>query len=257
VTSASRTSSASSATVPGIGLRIYRCLQWLIIIGVMGGMVWGWQFLKDPAKFPVKAVKVEASYQHVSRETLQRAVMPYVEERSFFDIDVNGLKHSLLQIPWVADVKVQRIWPKTLVIRVKEQHPVAQFGNKMLINAQGQLFSPPNDTFPANLPVLRGKEDKAAKLWQYYHEISAILAPLRLSIRELDLNDRQSFDLVLNNGTKLFLGHHQVLFRLQRFVKVYPQIFTSPSVQAESVDLRYENGLTIKWRQSQAVVIKK
>jgi cell division protein FtsQ len=245
----SSTARTSSAPLPSIGFRIYRALQWLIIVGVVIGLVWGWKFLKDPTQFPVKKVKVEAGYQHLDRQALQQLVIPYVGH-SFFDVDVKGLKQSLSQLPWVAEVKVQRVWPDTVVIKVSEQQPAAQFGSQALINAQGQVFTPPVSTFPPNLSVLKGKEDKIAKLWQYYRQLDPVLAPLHLSIAELELNNRQSVSLVLSNGIQLFLGQSQVLFRLQRFVKLYPQIFASASATAESVDLRYENGLTVKWRQT-------
>ncbi len=240
-------SSASQTSIqPGLGFRIYRLLQWLIIVAAAIGLIWGWQFLRDPVRFPVRTVKVEAGYQHVDKQTLAQIVMPYVE-RGFFGLKVRSLKQHIAQLPWVAQASVVRVWPDKIIIQIQEQQAVAQFGNAALINEQGQLFRPPVNTFPANLPVLNGNEDKTTKLWQYYQEMNAVLMPLQLSIRELDLNNRQSVNLVLSNGTVVLLGHNQILSRLQRFVKVYPQIFTSTNAHAERVDLRYENGLTIKW----------
>lgn len=239
-------SRASSQTLPKFGFRLYRALQWVIIIGVLFGVFWGWKFLKNPAEFPIKSVKVQASYQHINPQTIQQIVLPFVN-RSFFNVDINGLKQSLLQLPWVEDVKVQRVLPDTLVIKVVERQPVARFENA-LINANGQIFIPPANTFPQNLPILKGKEDKIPKLWQYYQALNPVLTPLKLAIHELEINNRQSVSLVLTNGTLVFLGNTQVLPRLHRFVKVYPQIFANPAAHADSVDLRYENGLTVKWR---------
>ncbi len=54
--------------------------------------------------------------------------------------------------------------------------------------------------------------------------------------------------LLLNNGTKILIGRKDSLPRLQRFVKVYPEIFKTPQAQAESIDLRYDNGLSVKWQ---------
>lgn len=247
MSSASRT---SSSTATGLSFRIYRVCQWLVIIAVIVGGIWAWQLLRQPDRFPVQSVKIEASWHHVNRQAVQQLIMPYVLARGFFSLDVNGIRQKLMQMPWVAEAKVQRVWPGTLVIKITEQRAMARFGDKALLNEKGQLFYPPLTSFPSGLPVLRCQPDKLTKVWEYYQQINQIIAPLGLTTRELDLTRRHSVTLVLSNGTRLFLGHTQIFYRLKRFVVVYPQIFVSKEAHAESVDLRYENGLTVKWREA-------
>ena len=62
------------------------------------------------------------------------------------------------------------------------------------------------------------------------------------------MDNRQAYSMVLNNGAQVLLGRREPLPRLQRFAKVYHKIFTPTSAQAERIDLRYQNGLTVKPR---------
>jgi cell division protein FtsQ len=217
-----------------------------VVASLSLALILGWFRLRDPTQFPVRIVKVQAAYQHVNREILQQVILPYVNG-GFFNMNTAKLEQQLKQVPWVADAGVQRVWPDKVVINITEHKPVARYGDHQLINEKGQIFTPPAAEMVENLPFLNGSPEQTQQLWQDYQELNAAIAPLKLSIQSLTIDDRQTLSLVLNNGTKVLLGQTQALPRMQRFVKVYHKIFTSPEMQAISIDLRYENGLTVKW----------
>ncbi|MFT3741746.1 MAG: cell division protein FtsQ/DivIB [Gammaproteobacteria bacterium] len=227
-----------------IGWRIYRTLQILVSIAILIAMIWGWQMLHDPEQFPVKKVRIQAPYQHVSQQDLQQHILSFVN-RGFFNLNAHQLSVQLLQMPWVASAEVGRIWPDIVTIHIAEQVAVAQWGDQALLNTQGNLFSPPVASFPPHLPQLKGDEQQRVWLWQTYQQLSTLLATIGLNIRQLSSDDRQSLSVTLTNGTQLILGRIDPLLRLQRFVKVYPKI-TPSSAQAATIDLRYENGFTVK-----------
>ena len=81
----------------------------------------------------------------------------------------------------------------------------------------------------------------------YYQQASTILAPLNLQVVEMRLNSDNDWQVVLNNGLKVQLGQNEILTRLQRFVKVYPKVFANGKKKAKTVDLRYANGMAIRW----------
>ncbi len=232
-----------------LGSQIYRTIRLLLVIAVAMGLLWGWYIAKDPDRFPIRSIKVQATYQHVDRLSLENIIMPYVNH-GFFNLNTSHLQKQLLELPWLADAKIHRIWPDTIVIKLTEQQAAAKWGNISLINADGQIFTPALNTFPSGLPVLNGPDNEVEQLWQYYREMSAILAPLGLKIKELNLNARQALNLILTDDTQILLGRTHAEDRLKQFASVYKKIFTSSKVSARTVDLRYDNGLAISWRNN-------
>jgi len=232
-----------------LGTRIYRIIQLLVTCALVFALIYGWEWLSDPAEFPIRTVKIEAAREHVDQQTLQTLVLPYVTQ-GFIQLNTTEIKERLLELPWVAEVHVERIWPDTVIIRVTEQQAVARWGKMGVLNTTGQIFRPPEETIPTGLPLLNGPYDQATTLWGIYEQITQTLKPLGLSLQQLDMDERLSLQVQLNNGTRVLLGKTEPLPRLQRFAKVYPKIFTSPDAQAAYIDLRYENGLSIKWQNA-------
>ena len=64
----------------------------------------------------------------------------------------------------------------------------------------------------------------------------------------LNLTPERSWDFVLSNKIKVMLGDVDIEHRLQRLVKLYPKIVGSKPEQVRRIDLRYANGLAVKWR---------
>lgn len=232
-----------------LSTRIYRIIQLLVTCVLLLALFYGWRWLSDPLEFPVKSVKIQASCEHVDRETLRAQILPYVSQ-GFIRLNTAALEKQLLTFPWLAKVEISRIWPNTVVIKITEQEAIARWGDQNLLNAKGEVFTPPPNTIPTNLPLLSGPADQIANMWKNYEDITQILKPLNLSVYKFDMDERLSLALELQNGTRILLGKTDPLPRLQRFAKVYPKVFTSPTAQAEYIDLRYENGLSIKWRDS-------
>lgn len=210
-------------------------------------LIWAWVLVHDRNFMPVKKVQIDASYRHLERQSLAAAITPFVTDQGLFTVNADALKQNLLQIPWVYEVLVQRIWPDTIKIKLIEQTPVAIWNNTSLLNAQSAIFSPPPATFPAGLPHLNGPADQAALVWQTYQQFSAELAPIGLQISQIDLNPRRSWQMVLNNNTLILIGRTDLSERLQRFIAAYPKIFVN-NAKAQSVDLRYTAGFAVQWQ---------
>lgn len=63
--------------------------------------------------------------------------------KSLFSFDINAIKTTLEQVPWVNAVSVERRFPDTLFIRISEREPVAIWRNKrqtFLVDRDGQLI---------------------------------------------------------------------------------------------------------------------
>jgi cell division protein FtsQ len=201
---------------------------------------------KNIESFPIHHVKIFGA-QHVDHESVQKLIFPLVS-RSFFGIDVDKIKERILQLPWVAQVVVRRTWPDLVVVSINEKKPVALWNNNSLLSSAGELFTPQMGTYPTNLPQLMGPAGEQIMMSQYYDKINGILSPLHSKITRLELTPSMAWSLTLDNGMKLTIGHKDILTRLNHFVKVYSKIVGDRVFDVEYIDLRYPNGMAVKWK---------
>src|SRR5258706_9074939 len=82
--------------------------------------------------------------------------------RSLYLFPMTERRNSLLNIRWVRDASIQRIWPNRIVVRIAERQPVAFIklqGDSMtrwaLIDDEGVILDPPPKA-PFQLPLLGG-----------------------------------------------------------------------------------------------------
>jgi cell division protein FtsQ len=202
--------------------------------------------IKSSEYFPVHNVKIFGA-QHVNHTDVQKLVSPLIGN-GFFAVDVDKIKERLLQMPWVAQVVVRRVWPDLVVVAINEKNPVALWNDNSLLSSAGELFTPEVKTYPAGLPQLSGPAGEQILMAQYYAKMSSVLTPLHCKITRLELSPAMAWSLTLNNGTKLSIGHKDILTRLNHFVKVYPKIVGDRISDVEYIDLRYPNGMAVKWK---------
>ena len=201
---------------------------------------------KSAKYFPIKQVSV-AGVQHVNSQEMQRLLKPLVD-KDFFAVNLVFIKEQLLQQPWIASASVRRVWPNHIVIQIAEKIPFARWNDTSLLSSSGELFRPAVETYPTDLPKFVGPEGKQIYMLESYSKISGLLAPLHFRITRLELSPSQSWNITFANGVKLQVGHKDILTRLSHFVKVYPKIVGNRVAEIDSIDLRYSNGLAVRWK---------
>ncbi|MFA6408754.1 MAG: cell division protein FtsQ/DivIB [Gammaproteobacteria bacterium] len=207
------------------------------------------QSSKSIQPFPIRNIRLIATFQHLEPQNIRFLIASYTP-RGFFAFNPQELSKDLLRIPWVHDVSVQKIWPDRVVIHLGEQHPVAIWNNKFLLNQDGQIFQPKGGSFPAGLAHLFGPDDSSVEVLQNYLVIKQVVQSLGYSnISELAVDEYQSWRLLLPNGLTLLLGSQSVLDRLKLFTHLYPKIHNT-NKSAKIADLRYKNGFAIQWEDT-------
>ncbi len=198
--------------------------------------------------FPIRTVRVYGVNRLDTRE-IQDMLVPMVS-RGFFSTNVEYIRDRLLQMPWVSDLYVRRVWPDQIEVTVIERNAVAQWNDTSLLSTGGDLFSPKKGTYPIHLPKLVGPPGQQIIMLQYFKYINRLLLPLHAKISSLELTPYFSWKLILDNGMKLQMGHKDILTRLNHFVKVYPKIIGARAAEIEYVDLRYPNGMAVRWKET-------
>ena len=184
----------------------------------------------------------------MAREAVQQRIAPFVEA-SFFKVDLNGMRHDLEQMPWIAHVEVRRVWPDQVQVNLEEQLPIARWGDEALLNNRGQAFAPNNLNHYEHLPQLHGPKRAQQRVMQQYQMLSQMLRPLGFSIASLELRERGSWFLTTSQGIELLLGRDHVVEKMRRFNAIYQKALQAQSEKIARIDLRYANGLAVAWRE--------
>ncbi len=207
----------------------------------------GFLYISDEHRFPINTVKISANFQHITRHQLETVLSAY-QDNSFFSLPIGQLHNELLALDWASDVSVQRIWPDVLSIKLIEKDPVAKWNNS-LITDSGQLFNAGQPTDNLGLVELQGPDGQEKDVLQIYKKLSKLLSNFDLHVASLKLHKNQSWDLSLTNGIHLLLGKQDIEKRLVRFCKAYHATFAAKTEQVVRVDMRYERGMAVQWKQ--------
>lgn len=201
---------------------------------------------------PIVTLRLTGPFQRVSAIQIEALVEPYARA-GFLDVDIEALQTALTALPWVASVEVRRRYPGTLEIGVREERPVACWGERGLLNAAGELFLPDAEHVPAELPRLKGPPGTEAQVTQRYFAVQEQLEHRGMSAASVTLDERGAWAFQTSNGLQVRLGANGVDDRIERFFQVLDRTLTHMAGEVDYVDMRYPNGFAIGWKSPAAV----
>ncbi len=195
----------------------------------------------------IEKVHIEGVLTFVTEEQIKNAIGAEVSA-NLVSVNLDRIKEKLEALPWIRAAEIRRQWPDALSITVEEEIAIARWGNKQLLNQQGQVFQPDNIEELQQLPLLVGPDHSESKVMRQYQEFNQLLYPLGVRIRDLTLNNSGSYELTLTNGVWVKLGRQDVLERLRRLVVFLQSEYGKDMQQIVAIDLRYRNGLAVARR---------
>ncbi|MEX1222813.1 MAG: cell division protein FtsQ/DivIB [Idiomarina sp.] len=220
----------------------------LVLVMTSGGSWWLQQQLMDANQMPLRRLLVQGELQQVAASEVQQALRSQ-PLGSFFSADVDELRQRVEALAWVDRASVRKEWPDLLRVYVVEQQPIAYWNDNLLVNQRGELFSADVKGLAAGLPYLYGPPDAATETLSTYQRLSTLLELNGFVVRALRLSERFAAELVLEDGTEIRLGREARLQRIQRFIDLYPAIEKQQQGAIDYVDLRYDTGVAVRWRE--------
>ena len=220
------------------------------------GLIWvAWNKAKtyETDAAPIRYVRTEGVFEYISKDEVKRTLLPLVKT-GFFSADMQAIKQAVMQMPWVEKVRVKRVWPDAIDIKVYEQTAYVRWGENSLLNEKGEKFTPANVAEFGDLPLLNGPAGQEQKLLEIMKGIRTTLADQALELVEFSINDRRSWKIVLADGMEILLGRKDQLKHFQRFLKALA-LFEQEQINAiATVDLRYPNGFAVSWKPDTAAI---
>lgn len=223
------------------------------VIGFLIGIMQLVEVLKDEQQVPLARLNVQGQLTQLSEEDIRQALTA-TEMGSFFTADVNQLRQRVEQLPWVEKASLRKVWPDRLAVHVTEREPLAYWNNDRLVTAEGKVFKAPIDEqqLEQPLPYLFGPEDAVETTLEQFNNLQQMLQVNGFEVKAMRLTQRFAVSAVLANGIELKLGREATLERIKRFIDVLPQVKkhqNSEQQVIDSVDLRYDTGAAVSWRE--------
>ena len=229
-------------------LRGSRFIGGLLGLGLIASLTWGGMYLSNPDTLPIKQVRIEGDFTRLSPIDLQLLVTDKVRG-GFFNLNVDAVRLALLNEPWVSEVTVKRIWPDALRVIVIEQVPSVRWGESGLLNNKGKYFAPELESIPIELPKLSGPAGTEIMMLERFNTMQEHVRAIGFNIASVTLDERRAWSFKLDNGIKIVLGRRDFKERFNRFLNLIPTTLSGRLDQTDSIDMRYTNGFSIKWKK--------
>lgn len=225
-----------------------RVLGVVLVLTVIAAAVW--PLLHKGAGMPmVSRLEIAGGLRAPAAERLRVALAPLLHS-PLLDLDMNALRQTAEREPWVAQVRVERRWPDAVRVSVIERQPVARWGAASLLTAEGTVFAPPADEWPAGLVQLHGPEGRGGEVLQTFHRLNDQLAATVFAPVALAWGARGEWTARTASGMELRLGRGEPLIAAALLQGVAAQMLAPREAEIAYVDLRYTNGFAVGWRDT-------
>lgn len=198
---------------------------------------------------PVETVVVDGATRHIDKTVIANQVAGGINGR-ILELDLGAIQERLVEEPWINEVEVRRAWPPALQVKLIEEVPVARWGNRGLLNHQGDIFWPEKIDAYQFLPELLGPSHETVRIMQQFRDLNSLFIRSQITLAGLELESRGAWTLHLNNGIKVVAGRDDLMPRLRRFIQVYETQLVKQQESIEEVDIRYTNGVAVKWKKN-------
>lgn len=229
-----------------------RLVGWLLAVALVAlpvvALLNGWI---GAGHWPLTKLRATGEFERVDAALLRTTLMPYAR-RGFFAVRLADAQAAVAQLPWVETAVVRKRWPDVLEVRVVEHRPFARWGADRLLSEHGRLFPANGIVAPAGLPQFAGPDSRVTEVVALYNESSTLFTLIGMDVQAVELDPRGSWSIGLGKGgagidTQVVVGRREARARLDRFVRLLPQLLTQKTQVLARADLRYTNGFALSW----------
>lgn len=232
---------------------VLRLVAWLVAVALVAlpvvALLRGWI---GSEQWPLRTLRAQGPFERVDDAQVRRMLLPYAR-RGFFAVDLRAAQGAVAALPWVEHAEVRKRWPDVLEVRITEHRPYARWGRERLLSERGRLFAARGTPVPAGLPRLGGPDARVRDVVELYQQSRELFAPMGLRVDGVELDARGSWSVSLVNraggggATRVLVGRNEARGRIDRFVRLLPQLLAMPGRRIEQADLRYTNGFALTW----------
>lgn len=214
-------------------------------------------FLAGPADYGQESANIQLSGVRYASRTRILRLFDQDYGRSVYLLPLKARRNALLDVSWVQQASIVRVWPDRVMVAVTERKPVAfvklpadGITRWALIDDEGVILDPPARA-PFKLPVLSGvptgePQSKRAKRVRRMLQLMKDLGRHADGVSEVDVSDLDDLKIswaVQGRAVTLLLGETNFSSRLENFLEHYSDIHRKMP-QASTFDLRLDDRIT-------------
>ncbi|MCS7280244.1 MAG: FtsQ-type POTRA domain-containing protein [Desulfobacterota bacterium] len=206
-------------------------------------------FIKEEPILRLKGIKVSGCDQ-IKEEEIISLVLPKLG-KSILNLDTQTIRKALMAHPYVAEVKVKRVYPFYLHIAIREKSPTALWakpdGTVKIVDEEGRPFRDLMLREKSKLPLIHAENEENLKEglillkgWVAQNIVkSDFIAELVYS--------RKAVRVVTTDSVEILLGREDFEKRLKKALKVMEDA-KRRGVLIKCIDARFEKGAIIRER---------
>ncbi|WP_305041627.1 cell division protein FtsQ/DivIB [Geoalkalibacter sp.] len=225
---------------------------------IVGGGVIAAHMLVASDYFRIEAVRVE----NAARVTVEEVVgLSDIQiGSSIFDLNLDMIGRRIEENPWIATARIDRVFPREVVIRLEERQPraIVNLGYLYYVDADGEVFKMLSAGDRLDFPVITGIEredllDKPEHTRERLRQALALIDELAQrrrfnleSISELSLNREEGISLYTYlDAVPVQLGEGDFAQKLDRLEQIYKEL--EPRLPAlRYIDLKVPDRVIVK-----------
>jgi cell division protein FtsQ len=216
------------------------------------------QFLMVSDLFRIEQIVVNGG-EHLSQQQLI-ALSDIRSGLNTFELDLDLIGHKIAENSWVREARVERIFPREVVISVVERQPVAilNLGYLYYLDSHGEVFKVLDAADKFDFPIITGFDYQ--KVEQHDPQVAADLQQIVALLA--DLGGRQLFGLdqiseihrdqsgslalfTLDSSVKVRLGRQDFAKKLDRLERLYAQLKPRLSI-LDYIDLNVDEKVIVR-----------
>ena len=207
----------------------------LLVLGISKGFQWAERkLLSENPRFEIQQLVIECNGKLT--EDFIREMSQLHEGQNLFAMSIQEIEVNLLEVSRIESVYIERDLPSTLILRVKERHPVARLmGNSnlrypFLVDRFGVVL--PYQRSLSELPLIRGLAEEARPGKRLSHrDIEYALRIITLienhanmnqyiQLDEINVTHGDYIELTLKRGTEVRLPRFSLKPKLNKLATV-------------------------------------
>lgn len=230
--------------------KFFLALVVVTLLGFYGNKFW-------QQLWPIEKIVLEGDYRYFHKDNLT-SLINQESAQGLLAINLKKLKKNIENSDWVQSIEIRKVWPDQLIFNLVEHEPVIFVGDGVLTREGGLIKTLLKDEYIERLPefdFLDNKnlsEERTIAVWNEFKQIKKLLFELKLNVKKLTISELDSWKIDFKSGLQISLGRKNRFKRVQRLVKTYPLIKDKTAIKR--IDLRYHNGLAIRWLDNQSEI---
>lgn len=196
----------------------------------------------------VSKLEIAGDFKHLDPVQVRARLQPELSG-TLLSLNLDQIRATAENLPWVAQARIERVWPDAVRVSLREHTPYARWGEKSLLSDSGVVFTPTEEITIEGLPQLSGSGGQQDLVVQTFRELSARIGAGDFAIAALTLNPRGEWTARTGSGVELRLGRGDPLPKAALIAGVVTRSLGLRLAEINYVDLRYSNGFAVGWAE--------